>query len=219
MVGFKALASTSAGAAWAMGRNNGELSLDDVLDHLRLLCAATDLPVNADFEAGFAEDPEGVAANVTVAIETGIAGLSIEDRTGHVLYDLPVAVDRIKAARGAIARSGQDVLLVGRSEGYLVGRTELSTTIERLVAYADAGADCLYAPGITDLSAIRTLVSAVAPKPVNVLLIGPDMRVADLAEAGVRRVSVGGGLAAAAWAGFDRVARMFADEGRVPKRD
>jgi len=218
-LGFKALASTSAGAAWALGRNDGELALAEVLEHLRSLCAATDLPVNADFEAGFAEDPEGVAANVTAAIETGISGLSIEDRTGRSLYDLPVAVDRIKAARGAITDSGQDVLLVGRSEGFLIGRTELSATIERLVAYAEAGADCLYAPGITDLSAIRTLVSAVAPKPVNVLLIGPDMRVADLAEAGVRRVSVGGTLAAAAWAGFDRVAQMFADEGKVPKRE
>jgi 2-methylisocitrate lyase-like PEP mutase family enzyme len=218
-LGFKALASTSAGAGWAMGRNDGELSLAEVLEHLRALCAATELPINADFEAGFAEDAEGVAANVTAAIETGIAGLSIEDRTGRSLYDLPVAVDRIKAARGAIERSGHDVLLVGRSEGYLVGRTELSATIERLVAYAEAGADCLYAPGITDLFAIRTLVSAVAPKPVNVLLIGPDMRVADLAEAGVRRVSVGGTLAAAAWAAFDRVARMFADEGKVPKRE
>jgi len=177
--GFKALASTSAGAAWALGRSDGELSLNEVLEHLRFLCAATDLPVNADFEAGFTDEPEGVAANVALALDTGVAGFSIEDRTGRTLYELNHAVDRIKAAREAIARSGHDVVLVGRSEGYLIGQTELSPTIDRLVAYADAGADCLYAPGITDFSAIRTLVSAVAPKPVNVLLIGPDMRVAD----------------------------------------
>jgi 2-methylisocitrate lyase-like PEP mutase family enzyme len=217
-LGFKALASTSAGAAWSLGRNDGELSLDEVLAHLRLLCAATDLPLNADFEAGFADGPEGVAANVALALDTGIAGLSIEDRTGHALYEQPLAVDRIKAAYEAIARSGHDVVLVGRSEGYLIGRTELGETIDRLVAYADAGADCLYAPGIADLSAIRTLVSAVAPKPVNVLLIGPDMRVADLAAAGVRRVSVGGTLAAVAWAAFDRAVQMLIDEGTLPKR-
>jgi 2-methylisocitrate lyase-like PEP mutase family enzyme len=215
---FKALASTSAGAAWAAGRNDGELSRDDVLEHLRFLCGATDLPVNGDFESGFADDPESVAANVALALDTGVAGLSIEDRTGPDLYEQPLAVDRIKAAHEAIARSGKEVILVGRSEGYLVGRTELTATIDRLVAYAEAGADCLYAPGITDLSAIRTLVSAVAPKPVNVLLIGPNMRVADLAAAGVRRVSVGGALAAAAWSGFDQAVQLLADEGTLPKR-
>jgi len=218
-LGFKALASTSAGAAWAMGRNDGELSRDQVLDHLRLLCAATDLPLNADFEAGFADEPEGVATNVSLALDTGIAGLSIEDRAGGILYEQALAADRIKAAHETIARSGQDVVLVGRSEGYLIGRTELTATIDRLVAYADAGADCLYAPGITDLSAIRTLVSAVAPKPVNVLLIGPNMHVAELANAGVRRVSVGGALAAAAWAAFDRAVHLLVDEGTLPKRD
>jgi 2-methylisocitrate lyase-like PEP mutase family enzyme len=153
-----------------------------------------------------------------LALETGVAGLSIEDRIGNALYEQKLAVDRIKAAREAIARSGDDVLLVARSEGYLVGRTELAATIDRLVAYADAGADCLYAPGMTDLSAIRSLVSAVAPKAVNVLLIGPDMRIADLAEAGVRRVSVGSALAAAAWAGFDRAVQLLIAEGRLPKR-
>jgi 2-methylisocitrate lyase-like PEP mutase family enzyme len=216
--GFKALASTSAGAAWAAGRNDGELSRDDVLEHLRFLCAATDLPVNADFQSGFADEPGGVETNVVLALETGVAGLSIEDRTGNALYEQKLAVDRIKAAREAIARSGDDVLLVARSEGYLVGRTELAATIDRLVAYADAGADCLYAPGMTDLSAIRSLVSAVSPKAVNVLLIGPDMRIADLAEAGVRRVSVGSALAAAAWAGFDRAVQLLIAEGRLPKR-
>jgi 2-methylisocitrate lyase-like PEP mutase family enzyme len=218
-LGFKALASTSAGAAWALGHNDGELSLDEVLEHLRLLCTATNLPVNADFEAGFADEPEDVATNVALALDTGIAGLSVEDRTGQALYEQPLAVDRIKAAHEAIARSGHDVLLVGRSEGYLIGRTELAATIDRLVAYAEAGADCLYAPGITDLSAIRTLVSAVAPKPVNVLLIGPNMRVGDLGDAGVRRVSVGGSLAAAAWAAFDRAVRLLIDEGTLPKRE
>jgi 2-methylisocitrate lyase-like PEP mutase family enzyme len=216
--GFKALASTSSGAAWAMGRNDGELSRDEVLAHLRFICAATDLPVNADFEAGYADEPEDVAANVTLALDTGVAGLSIEDRTGRSLYESPLAVDRIKAARESITNSGQDVILVARSEGFLIGRTDLAATIERLLAYAEAGADCLYAPGIKDLSAIAELVSAVAPKPVNALLLGPEMHVAALADAGVRRVSTGGGLAAAAWAGFDNALRLLVEEGTLPKR-
>jgi 2-methylisocitrate lyase-like PEP mutase family enzyme len=216
--GFKALASTSSGAAWAMGRNDGELSRDEVLEHLRFLCAATDLPVNADFEAGFANEPEDVAANVTLAVDTGVAGLSLEDRTGRSLYESRLAVDRIKAAREAITNSGQDVILVARSEGFLIGRTDLAATIERLLAYAQAGADCLYAPGIKDLSAIAELVSAVEPIPVNALLLGPEMHVAGLADAGVRRVSTGGGLAAAAWAGFDNAVRLLTEEGTLPKR-
>lgn len=214
-LGFQALASTSAGFAWSRGRNDREVPRDEVLDHLRELCAATDLPVNADFEAGFADQPEDVAANVRLAMETGIAGLSIEDRTGPVLYPLPLAVERIAAARRAIDQSGQNVLLVGRNEGWLVGDKSPDEIIERLVAYAGAGADCLYAPGVTDLSVIRAIVSAVAPRPVNVLL-RPGMKVADLAAAGVRRVSVGGALAAAAWAAFDAAARMVRDEGRLP---
>ncbi len=216
--GFKALASTSSGAAWAMGRNDGDLSRDEVLAHLRFLCAATDLPVNGDFEAGYANEPEDVAANVTLALDTGVAGLSIEDRTGRSLYESPLAVDRIKAAREAITNSGQDVILVARSEGFLIGRTDLAATIERLQAYAEAGADCLYAPGIKDLSAIAVLVSAVAPKPVNALLLGPEMHVAGLADAGVRRVSTGGGLAAAAWAGFDSALQLLIEKGTLPKR-
>jgi 2-methylisocitrate lyase-like PEP mutase family enzyme len=216
-MGFKALASTSSGYAWSMGLEDGELSRDEVLSHLRVLCAATDLPVNADFEAGFADDPEGVAANVALAVGTGVAGLSIEDRTGKELYELDLATDRIRAAREAIARSGEDVLLVGRSEGFLVGRMELHPTIVRLIAYAEAGADCLYAPGIREVSDVAAVVAAVAPKPVNVLLLS-GMRVADLAAAGVRRVSVGGALAAAAWAGFDRIVRQLVDEGTVPSR-
>ncbi|MGH6900820.1 MAG: isocitrate lyase/PEP mutase family protein [Geminicoccaceae bacterium] len=215
-LGFAALASTSAGLAWALGREDGEVSRDDVLGHLRVLCEATDLPVNADFEAGFADGPEEVAANVLLAVETGVAGLSIEDRTGRELYELPLAALRIKAAREAIDQAGADVVLVGRTEGFLVGRTDIDATLERLAAYADAGADCLYAPGIQDPAHIEAVVAAVAPKPVNVLLLGPDMRVADLAARGVRRVSVGGLLARAAWAAFDEAARRVRDQGALP---
>lgn len=215
-LGFKALASTSAGYAWSLGRADGELSRDEVLGHLRTFCEATELPVNADFEAGFADRPDEVAANVLLAIETGVAGLSIEDRTGKDLYPLRLAVDRITAARKAIAGSGVDVLLVGRSEGFLVGKTDLSATLERLIAYAEAGADCLYAPGVREISEIEKIVAAVAPKPVNVLLVGPEMRIADLAAVGVRRVSVGGRLAATSWAAFDQAAQTLRDQGSLP---
>src|SRR5882757_4127947 len=214
-LGFKALATTSAGYAWTMGRDDGELSRDEVLSHLRTICDATDLPVNADFEAGFADAPEGVGANVALAVATGVAGLSIEDRVGNDLYENSLAIERIRAAREAIDKSGEDVLLVGRSEGFLIGRTDLDATIARLVAYAEAGADCLYAPCIKDASAIAAVVAAVAPKPVNVLLL-PGMRVADLTAVGVRRVSVGSGLAAATWAAFDRTAKQLVEEGTVP---
>jgi 2-methylisocitrate lyase-like PEP mutase family enzyme len=217
-LGFAALASTSAGLAWALGRDDGQLSRDEVLSHLCALCAATNLPVNADFEGGFADRPEEVGANVELAVETGVAGLSIEDRTGTALYDLPLAVDRIAASREAIDRSGADVVLVGRSEGFLIGRTDLDATLERLVAYANAGADCLYAPGVRDPVAIEAIVHAVAPKPVNVLLLGSDMRIADHAALGVRRVSVGASLARAAWAGFDEAARQLAEQGSLPPR-
>ena len=215
--GFAALASTSSGAAWEMGRQDGDLSRDEVLAHLRTLCAATDLPVNADFEAGFADSPDGVAANVALAADTGIAGLSIEDRTGATLYELSLATDRIAAASEALQRTAPDVLLVARTEGFLIGRTSLSDTIARLAAYAEAGAKCLYAPGVTDMGAIRELVAAVAPLPANVLL-WHGLRVAELAQAGVRRVSTGGALAAAAWAGFDAAARLLLDEGTLPPR-
>lgn len=217
-LGFPALASTSSGLAWSLGREDGEVTRDEVLDHLRHLCSVTDLPVNADFEGGYADSPEGVAGNVALAVETGVAGLSIEDRTGRDLYPLSAAVERIKAAREAIDGSGHDVLLVGRTEGFLVGRTDLDETLARLVAYADAGADCLYAPGLTEPSAVRAVVAAVAPKPVNVLLYGPALSVGALAAAGVRRVSVGGALASAAWAAFDAAARQLCDEGRLPPR-
>ena len=213
-LGFKALASTSAGYAWTLGRKDGELSLDEVLEHLRALCAATDLPINADFEAGFADQPDGVAANVRLAVETGVAGLSIEDRTGRDLYPVSLAVERIRAGREAIDKSGQDVLLIGRTEGLLIGKTSLDEVIKRLVAYSNAGADVLYAPGIKDLAGVKGIVDAVAPKPVNVLLL--DMNVAGLAEAGVRRISLGSALAVAAWAGFEKAVLSVRDEGRLP---
>jgi 2-methylisocitrate lyase-like PEP mutase family enzyme len=216
-LGFAALASTSAGIAWSLGRDDGEVTRDEVLAHLRELVAATELPVNADFEAGFADAPDDVAANVRLAVATGIAGLSIEDRTGKELYDLPLAVERIRASREAIDGTGEDVLLVGRSEGALIGHTDLDATVERLAAYAEAGADVLYAPGIADPGAIKTIIDAVAPKPVNVLLVRPGMRVSDLAALGVRRFSVGGCLARAAWAGFQEAARQFRDEGVLPQ--
>jgi 2-methylisocitrate lyase-like PEP mutase family enzyme len=215
-LGFKALASTSAGAAWALGKEDGELTLDEALNHLRLLCAATDLPINADFEAGFADDPDGVAANVTRAVDTGVAGLSIEDLTGTDLYPLSLAVERIQAARVAVDRTGQDVLLVGRCEGYRVGRTNVDETIARLVAYSAAGADVLYAPWVVDLDEVRAIVGAVAPKPVNVLLHHPGINVADLAAAGVRRMSVGARFAAYAWAAFEKAALSVRDEGHLP---
>ncbi len=215
-LGFKALASTSAGAAWALGREDGELTLEQVLDHLRALCAATDLPINADFEAGFAARPEEVAANVIKGVATGVAGLSIEDRTGPELYPLTLAVERIQAAREAIDSTGHDVMLVGRTENYVIGEEDIDETIKRLVAYSAAGADVLYAPWVTDLGEIRAIVEAVAPKPVNALLHKPSVRVADLAEAGVRRMSVGARFASAAWAAFDKAALSVRDEGHLP---
>ena len=215
-MGFKALASTSAGAAWSLGKEDGQLTLDEALDHLRMLCAATDLPVNADFEGGFADDPDGVAANVTRAVATGVAGISIEDITGSALYPLTLAVERIQAARAAIDRTGHDVLLVGRSEGYRVGRTNVDDTIARLVAYSAAGADVLYPPWVVDLDEIRAIVEAVAPKPVSILLHHPGVQVAELAAAGVRRMSVGARFASYAWAAFEKAALSVRDEGHLP---
>lgn len=215
-LGFQALASTSAGFAWSIGKDDLGVTRDEVLGHLRMLCAATDLPVNADFEAGFADDPEQVASNVGLAVETGVAALSIEDRTGDRLYDKGLAVERIAAARRAIDAADPQAMLVGRCEAYLVGQKDLGQVLDRLVAYAEAGADCLYAPAISDPHALRAIVQAVAPKPVNVLLTGPTMRVADLAELGVRRVSVGSRLAYAAWAGFEQAARSLRDVGALP---
>lgn len=215
-LGFQALASTSAGAAWTLGKEDGELTLDEALDHLRMLCAATELPINADFEAGYADRPEGVADNVALAVETGVAGLSIEDRTGTDLYPRVLAVERIQAAREAIDRTGHDVLLVGRTESFLLGRNDVDDAIERLLAYAAAGADVLYPPRVLDLPTIKTIVEAVAPTPVNILLRTPEMRVDELAAVGVRRMSVGGLLASYAWAAFDRAALSVRDEGHLP---
>ncbi len=192
--GFKALASTSAGAAWAVGLADGEMDLEAVLDHLRFLCSVTDLPVNADFEEGFAESAEGVGINVARCIETGVAGLSIEDREGQGLYPLDLAVERIRAARAAIDQSGQDVVLVGRCEAYLLETLDLDEVIRRLKAYGAAGADCLYAPGLRALELIARVAESVA-KPVNTNLTATGLSVADLASVGARRVSVGATLA------------------------
>lgn len=216
-LGYAAIASTSAGLAWSLGREDGEVTRDEVLAHLTALSHSTALPVNADFEGGFAEAPQGVAESVRLAVGTGVAGLSIEDRRGIDLYPIALATERIRAAREAIDHSGENVLLVGRSEGLLLGNTTIDTTVERLIAYAAAGADCVYAPGIRALADIKALVAAVAPTPVNVLLLDATMRVPELAAAGVRRVSLGGGLAKAAWAGYERAARSVIEQGCWPQ--
>jgi len=215
-LGFPAIASTSAGLAWSVGRRDNEISLEVSLAHLRAIAACVDVPVNADFEDGFATEPERVAANVTSAAATGIAGLSIEDSTGNratPLYDFTLAVNRIRAARRAIDESGTGVLLTGRSEGFIAGRPDLGETIRRLVAYAEAGADCLYAPGIRSAADVEAIVAAVAPKPVNVLVGGDYFSVRQLADIGVRRISVGGALARAAWTGVLAAAKEIAGEG------
>lgn len=217
-LGFKALASTGAGYAWSLGRQDQQLTLDEALAHLRMLSGATSLPVNADFETGYADSADEVFTNVLKAVDTGVAGLSIEDRKGNDLLDFSEAVKRVRAARSAIDQSGKDVLLVGRSEGHFIGKPDLPATIARLVAYSEAGADCLYAPGITDLQEVASLVAAVSPKPVNVMITGPAPTVSELAAVGVRRVSIGASLAAAAWRGFDTAAQMLRDEGRLPPR-
>ena len=217
-LGFKALATTSSGFAWSRARPDNGITREAALAHLADMVAATDLPVNADFEGGFAADAAGVAESVRLAVETGVAGLSIEDSTGDAakpLHDLPVAVERMRAARRAIDKAGGDTLLVGRAECFLVGRPDLAETIARLKEYSAAGADCLYAPGIRTREDIAAVVAAVAPKPVN-LLIGwaSELTLADVAALGVRRVSVGGALARSAWGGFTRAAKRIAGEGR-----
>ena len=215
-LGFPALATTSSGFAWSLGRPDNGVSLEEALAHFRAIARSVELPVNADFEGGFAVEPAEVGANVAAAAATGIAGLSIEDSTGdpaRPLFDLTLAVERIRAARRAIDRSGSGVLLTGRSEGFLVGRPDLAETIRRLTAYAEAGADCLYAPGIRTRAEITSVVGAVAPKPVNVLVGSDFATVAELADAGVRRISVGGALARAAWAGFLQAAKEIAELG------
>ena len=215
-LGFKAIASTSAGFAWSIGKADNRVTLDDVCDHLTALCAAVDIPVNADFEGGFAHKPEKVAANVARAVKTGVAGLSIEDSTGDAanpLYERAFAIERIKAARAAIDADNSGVLLVGRCEGFLVGQPDLAMVIDRLQAYADAGADCLYAPGIKTKDQIVAVVKAVHPKPVNLLNGFADLTVAEVADLGVRRISVGGSLARAAWGGFMRASQEMLEQG------
>ena len=217
-MGFKALATTSSGFAWSQAHADGQVARALVLEHLRAIAGATDLPVNADFESGFAGDSAGVAESVRMAIDTGVAGLSIEDSTGdpeHPLRDIDAALARLRAARAAIDEAGGDTLLVGRAENFIVGRPDLDDTLARLKAYAAAGADCLYAPGVRTREQIAAVVAAVAPKPVN-LLIGwaSDLTVQDVAAMGVRRISVGGALARAAWGGFLRAARGIAQHGR-----
>ena len=216
-LGFKALASTSSGFAWSVAHADNAVGVDMVLKHLAEIVAATDVPVNADFEGGYADDPAGVARNVTRCCETGVAGLSIEDSTGNKdkpLYDIPFAVERMKAARAAIDKVGGEVMLTGRAEGFISGVPDLAQMIARLKAYADAGADCLYAPGIRTREQIEAVVQAVAPKPVN-FLNGAAFghTVADLAGMGVRRISVGGALARSAWGGFIRMAKEIAEQG------
>ena len=215
-MGFKALATTSAGLAWTLGRADTQATLDESLEHLRRVAAAVSVPVNADFEGGYAVDPTDVADNVRRAADTGIAGLSIEDSTGDQadpLFGFDLAVERIAAARRAIDESGTGVLLTGRSEGFVVGRPDIDETVRRLRAYADAGADCLYAPRLDNLDHVSAIVSAVAPKPVNLLINAPFTTVAEAAQLGVRRVSVGGTLARTAWGGFLEAAREIADAG------
>ena len=215
-LGFKAIASTSAGFAWSIGKADNRVTADEVCDHLTALCAAVDLPVNADFEGGFAREPEKVSANVARAVKTGVAGLSIEDSTGdkaNPVYDRALAVARIKAARAAIDADNSGVMLVGRCEAFLWGQPDLKLVIDRLLAYAEAGADCLYAPGIKTREEITAVVKAVHPKPVNLLIGASGLSLNEAAELGVRRISVGGSLARMAWAGFVRAAREMAEKG------
>ena len=215
-LGFPALATTSSGLAWSLGRRDNQVSLEETLAHLRAISRGVSVPVNADFEGGFAITPDAVATNVAAAVTTGIAGLSLEDSTGDAanpLFDFTLAAERIYSARAAIDASGSGVLLTGRSEGFIVGRPDLTETIRRLRAYADAGADCLYAPGLRARTDILAVVEAVAPQPVNVLAGSDFSTVAELAEAGVRRISVGGALARCAWTGFLAAAQEIAAQG------
>jgi 2-methylisocitrate lyase-like PEP mutase family enzyme len=216
-LGFQAIATTSSGAAWSHGVPDNAVGRDAMLAHIALIVSASDLPVNADFESGYASSPRELGESVRMCVDTGVAGLSIEDSTGeadHPLFAMEEAVERIRAARNAIDARGEDVMLVGRAECFLVGRPDLDETIGRLKAYAAAGADCLYAPGIRTREQIARIVEALAPKPVNVLVGAPiGLTVQDLAQLGVRRISVGGALARAAWGGFIRAARAIAEAG------
>jgi 2-methylisocitrate lyase-like PEP mutase family enzyme len=215
-LGFRALATTSSGFAWSLGRRDNHVALDVALAHLRAVCGSVDVPVNADFEGGFATAPELVAANVAAAASTGVAGLSVEDSThdpSQPLFGFELAVERIRAARRAIDESGTGVLLTARSEGFIAGRPDLAETIRRLVAFAEVGAECLYAPGIRSRAEIAAVVAAVAPAAVNVLVGSDFTTVTELAGLGVRRISVGGALARAAWTGFVQAATEIAEQG------
>lgn len=225
-LGFKALATTSAGFAFSNGwpDSDSAVPLDTVLEHIAQIVASVDLPINADFQSGYSHKPEGVAESVRRCVETGVAGLSIEDATGdheEPLYDLPIAVERIRAAKAAIKATGEDVLLVARAECYLVGHPDpLTEALRRLEAFADAGADVLYAPGAATRSDVEAIVKAVHPKPVNVLLTSSaGLKIPELAEIGVRRISVGSALARAAWTGFLHAAREMAQENSMTGLD
>ncbi len=220
-LGFKALATTSSGYAHSQGLSDGEVTRDMMLAHFREIAQAADVPVNADFEGGFAHDPAGVGENVRLCVETGVAGLSIEDSTGdpnQPLYDFDLALARVKAARAAIDRAGGDVVFTARTEGFIRGRPDLAETIRRLKAFADAGADCLYSPGIKTREQIEATVQAVAPKPVNFLNSGAfGITVNEIAAMGVRRISVGGTLARVAMDAFIKSAREIAKDGKFDR--
>ena len=221
-LGFKALATTSAGMAWSLGLADNEVTLEQMLEHLSAVVDAVSVPVNADFQGGFAVDPAQVAVNVKRAVHTGVAGLSIEDSSGDEadpLFEFDLAVERVSAARRAIDETGSGVVLTGRSEGFVVGRPDIDETIRRLRAYAEAGADCLYAPRISTLEDVSAIVAAVSPKPVNLLINAPFTTVEEAARLGVRRISVGGTLARTAWGGFLQAAREIADEGTFSRFD
>jgi len=215
-LGFPALATTSAGLAWTLGKPDAQITRDQALGHLRQVAAAVSVPVNADFEGGYAMAPRDVAANVKMAVDTGIAGLSIEDASGdhdQPLFEFDLAVERIAAARQAIDESGTGIVLTGRSEGFVQGRPDIDETVRRLRAYADAGADCLYAPRIEKVEHVSAIITAVSPKPVNLLINAPFITVAEAAQLGVRRISVGGTLARTAWGGFLEAAKEIAGTG------
>ena len=216
-LGFKALATTSSGFAHAQGCADGAVPRDPMLQHLREIVEATDLPVNADFEGGYADTPEGVAESIRLGVETGVAGLSIEDSTGDPakpLYDFDLAVARVRAARAAIDKAGSKVVFTARTEGFICGRPDLDETIRRLKAFAELGADCLYPPGIKTREQITAVVKAVAPKPVNLLVSTSALTVAEIAAMGVRRISVGGTLARVAWTAITQSARQIAETGK-----
>lgn len=217
-LGFKALATTSSGYAHSQGYSDGDVTRDMVLAHCREIAQAADIPVNADFEGGYADDPDEVAANVRLCLATGVAGLSIEDYTGNdadPLYDFDLAVKRVRAARDAVDKAGSDVIFTARTEGFIRNRPDMDETIRRLKAFADAGADCLYSPGIKTREQITATIKAVAPKPINFLNSGPlGYTVDDLSAMGVRRISVGGTLARVAMHAFIQSARQIAQGGK-----